>query len=81
MFTPERPITGKKLRRAIDDYHHFSPGTTKKIKSNHIKEPAEDMNAVDDHSTRCYVGTPVLKVFGKVKHQGEVTGYNPVTKL
>ena len=29
-FAPERPITGKKLRRAIDDYHHFSPGTTKR---------------------------------------------------
>ena len=81
-FSPECPIiTGKKLRRAIDDYHHFSPGTTKKIKSKHIEEPAEDMDAVDDNSTRFHVGTPVFKVFGKVEHRGEVTGYNPVTKL
>ena len=60
--------TAKKLRRAIDDYHHFSPGTTKKIKSKHIEEPAEDMDAVDDNSTRFHVGTPVFKVFGKVEH-------------
>ena len=67
-FAPERQITGKKLRHAIDDYHHFSPGTTKKIKLKHIKEPAEDMDAVDDNSTRFHVGTPVFKVFGKVEH-------------
>ena len=27
-FAPEQPITGKKLCHAIDEYHHFSPGTT-----------------------------------------------------
>ena len=40
MFTLERPITGKKLCHTIDDYHHFTPGTTKKVKSKHIEEPA-----------------------------------------
>ena len=80
-FAPERPITGKKLRHTIDNYHHFSPGTTKKIKSKHIKESADDMDAVDDNSTQFHVGTPVFKVFGKVEHGGRVTGYNPVTKL
>ena len=39
------------------------------------------MDNVDDNSTKFYVGTPVSKVFGKVEHQGKVTGYNPVTKL
>ena len=39
------------------------------------------MNAVDDNSSQFHVGTPVFKVFGKVEHRGEVTGYNPVTKL
>ena len=39
------------------------------------------MNTVDDISTQSHVGTPVFKGFGKVKHQGKVTGYNPVTKL
>ena len=80
-FAPERPITGKKLRHAIDDYHHFSPGNAKKIKSKHVEEPADDMSDVDDNSTRFHLGTVVFKVFGKVEHKGEVTGYNPVTKL
>ena len=51
MFAPERPITGKKLYHAIDDYHHFPQGTTKKIKSKHVEEPADDMDAVDGNST------------------------------
>ena len=80
-FAPERPITGKKLRHAIDDYHHFCPGTTKKVKSKHIEEPIEDIEAVDDGSTRYNVGTIVFKVFGKVEHQGTVSGYDPVNKL
>ena len=80
-FAPEQPITGKKIRHAIDNCHHFSQGTTKKIKSKHIEEPADDMDAVDNNSTRFHVGTVVLEVFGKVEHRGRVTGYNPVTKL
>ena len=80
-FAPERPITGKKLRHASDYYHHFSPGTTKKIKSKHVEEPADAMADVDDTSTRFHVGTVVFKVFRKVEHRGKVTGYNPVTKL
>ena len=80
-FAPERPITGKKLRHAIDDYHHFCPGTTKKVKSKHIEEPIEDIEAVDDGSTRYNVGTIVFKVFGAVEHQGKVSGYDPVNKL
>ena len=73
-FAPERPIIEKKLRHAIDDYHHFTPGTTKKIKSKHVKEPADDMADVDDTSTHFHVGTVVFKVFGKVEHRGIVTG-------
>ena len=72
-FAPERPITGKKLRHAIDDYHHFPPGTTKKIKLKHLEEPADDMRDVDDDSTRFHLGTVVFKVFGRVEHKGEVT--------
>ena len=39
------------------------------------------MDAVDDSSTRFYVGKPVFKVFSKVEHRGKVTGYDPVNKL
>ena len=52
MFAPERPITGKKLQHAIDDYHHFTPGATKKVKLKHIEESTNDMADVDDNSTR-----------------------------
>ena len=62
-FAPERPNKGKKLRHAIDDYHHFFPGTTKKIKSKHVEELAGNMDAVDDNSTHFHVGTVVFKVF------------------
>ena len=80
-FAPERPITGKKLKRAIDDYHYFVPGTTKKVKGNHFEEPATDMDAVDDGSTRYHVGTIVYKVFAKTEYKGTVTGYDPSRKL
>ena len=60
MFATEHSITDKKLRHAIDDYHHFTPGTTKKVKSKHIKEPADDMADVDDTSTCFHIGTVVL---------------------
>ena len=59
----------------------FSPSTTKKIKSKHLEEPADDMSDVDNNSTRFHVGTTVFKVFGKVELRGQVTGYDPVNKL
>ena len=59
----------------------FSPGTTKKIKSKRVEEPADDMSDVDDNTTWFHVGIVVFKVLGKVEHKGKVTGYNPVTKL
>ena len=81
MFAPKRPITGKKLRHTIDDYHHLSPGTINKIKSKHLEQPSEDILAMDDGSTRFHIDTPVFKVFGKVKHRGSVKEYDPVNKL
>lgn len=80
-FAPEHPITGKKIRHAIDNYHHFSPGTTKKIKSNYVEEPADDIADVDDDFIRFHIGTVAFKVLGKVEHRGKVTRYNPLTKL
>ena len=32
-YALERKLTGKKLKRAIDDYYDLSPGTTKSIKT------------------------------------------------
>ena len=81
MFDPERPVTGKKLRHAIDDYCHFTPGTTKKIKSKHVEITADNMVDVDDTSTGFYVCTVIFKVVGKVEHRGKIVGYDPVNKL
>ena len=47
----------------------------------HLEEPADDMSDVDNNSTRFHVGTIVFKVFGKVEHRGQVTGYDLVNKL
>ena len=79
-FARERPITGKKLCHAVNDYHYFSPETTRKIKSKHLKEPSKNILVVDDGPTRFHVGTLVFKVFGSVEHQGSIKGYDPVNK-
>ena len=47
-FAPERPITGKKICHSIEDYHNFTPGTTKKAKSKHVEEPTDEIADVDD---------------------------------
>jgi hypothetical protein len=62
-FALEKKISGKKLKQAMDNYHRFSPGTTKKIKSRPSSEPPDDMDTVDDGSTRYHVGTTVYKTF------------------
>ena len=60
---------------------HFYPGTTKKIKSKHLKESSKDILAINDGFTRYHVCTIVFKVFEKVEHQGTVSGYDPLNKL
>ena len=81
IFALERPITGKKLRHAADDYHRFCPGTTRNIKLKHSEERSEDILAFDNGSTRFNVGTLVFKVFGKVEYRESVKGYDPLNKL
>jgi hypothetical protein len=80
-FAPERKISGKKLKQAMDNYHHFSPSTTKKIKSNSIGESPDNLDTVDDGSTRYHVGTTVYKTFSDEEFKDKVTGYDSATKL
>jgi hypothetical protein len=80
-FAPEKKISGKKLKQAMDNYHHFSPGTTKKIKSNSIGESPDNLDTVDNGSTRYHVGTTVYKTFSDEEFKGKVTGYDSATKL
>lgn len=79
-FALERPITSKKLKRAINDYYYFVPENTKNVKGNPIEEPDVDMDVINDGSTCFHVGTVVYKVFAKVKYKGTFAGYNPIRK-
>jgi hypothetical protein len=80
-FAPEKKLLGKELKKAMDDFHHFTPGTTKRIKSRPSSEPPDDINTVDDGSTRYHVGTTVYKTFSDEEFKGKVTGYDSSSQL
>ena len=73
-FAPEDKLLGNKLKKAIDEYNGYTPGTTKIIKSK--PEELPDMADVDDDSTRFITSTKVVKAFNEVKYKGAVTGYD-----
>ena len=67
------------MKKAIDEFNHFIPGTTKTIKA---KKPAPpEPSDLDDNSTRHHVGTKVYKKFDDIEYQGEVKGYDPTTRF
>jgi hypothetical protein len=80
-FAPEKKLLGKELKKAMDDFHHFTPGTTKRIKSRPSSEPPDDINTVDDGSTRYHVDTTVYKTFSDEEFKGKVTGYDSASQL
>ena len=67
------------MKKAIDDFYGYAPGTTKTIKSKPDKLP--DMKDVDDGSERYGHGTIVYKVFNDIEYKGTVQGYDPHRKL
>ena len=67
------------MKKAIDEYNGYTPGTTKTIKSK--PEELPDMADVDDDSTRFVTGTKVFKVFNDVEYKGVVAGYDHKTQL
>ena len=71
-FAPERKLQGAKLKKAMDDFYGYAPGTTKTIKSKLDKLP--DMKDVDDGSERYGHGTIVYKVFNDIEYRGTVQG-------
>ena len=78
-FAPEKRLYGKKLKKAIGDFYHFVPGTTKNIK---LKPDLEEVpNDMDDDSERNDVGTTIYKMFSGIEYQGKVTGYDPSAKV
>ena len=74
-------ILTKKLKKAIDDYQNYAPGTTKQIKPK-PERTDEELETVDSPSEQRYdVNTKIFKVFDGVEYKGSGTGYNTQTKL
>ena len=78
-YAPEDKLLGNKLKKYIDEYNGYTPGTTKTIKSKPEESP--DMADVEDDSTRFVTGTKVFKVVNDVEYKGAVTGYDHKTRL
>ena len=76
-FAPEPKLTGEKLKKALDDFHGFKAGTTKRIKS---KPDSDSFDKLDDKTGRLPFKTKVYKVFHGVEYKGEVRGYNEKEK-
>ena len=81
-FAREEQLQGKKLKKAIDNYHFLTPGTTKLIKSK-VSPPEEEdeLEDVDDGSKRFPIGFKVYKMFENIPFKGKVTGYDSNNKL
>ena len=83
-FAVEDRPKGKKLKRAIDNYHFLLPGTIKRIKLK-VSEDAPTANDVTlklDHRLEQFkIGIPVFKEFNKVEHKGKVIGYDSQHRL
>ena len=80
-YAPERKLTGKRLKRAINGYYDLAPGTTKSIKQKPEEMDEDQMKDVDDGSERFPTGTKIYKVFNEIEYAGEVTGYDNKSKL
>ena len=78
-FAPEDKLLGNKLKKAIDEYNGYTPGTTKTVKSK--PEELPNMTDVDDDSTRFVTGTKVFKVFNDVEYKDAVTRYDHKKRL
>ena len=73
-------MIGAKLKKPMDEFYGYSPGTTKTIKS----KPEELSNMVDinDNSARFSLGTTIYKIiFNDIEYKREVKWYNSNKKL
>ena len=67
-FSCEQNLQGKKLKRAIDNYHYLTSGTTKRTKLKPAKDDEEGIsNELDDWSTHFKLGFQIYKVFDNTK--------------
>ena len=69
-------LQGEKLKKAIDDFHNYTSGTTKQIKSK-PDTVSEDLEILDAPTENRYdVGTKIYKVFDGTEYKGSIMGYN-----
>ena len=82
-FASEEKLTGTNIKRAVDDYHEFARGTTKKIKSSFTSKDEEELKKVDGdpNEPEYKYGTKLFKVFNKVEYKGAVISHDSVTRL
>ena len=78
-FAPEKKLLGAKLKKAMDNYYGYTPGTTKNINSKPVSD--YDLQDVDDGTKRYEDGTKIFKIFNDVEYKGTITGYDPKKKL
>ena len=73
-------LTGNKLKKAIDDYHYLTPGTTKRVKSKPLEDTQPEQDGFsyeqDDRIDRHKIGTKIYKHFGDKLYAGEVASYD-----
>ena len=76
-FACAEPMDGKKLKRAIDDYHDLTPGTTKQIRDKYPADDDDDDGVsfdLDDRTKRFDIGFTIYKVFDNREYKGKIIG-------
>ena len=74
-FACAEPIDGKKLKRAIDDYHDLTPGTTKRICNKYSDDDGNDNGLsfeLDNRTKRFDIGFLIYKVFDHKEYKGKI---------
>merc|ERR1739836_233769 len=72
------------LKRAIDDYHDLTPGTTKRICDKYPDDDGDDDGVsfdLDNRTKRFDIGFPIYKVFDNKEYKGKIIGYDSQHQL
>merc|ERR1739836_31302 len=72
------------LKRAIDDYHDLTPGTTKRICDKYPDDDGDDDGVsfdLDNRTKRFDIGFPIYKVFDNKEYKGKIIGYDSQHRL
>ena len=78
-FAPEKKLLGTKLKKDMDGYYRYTPGTTKTINWKLLL--GSDLSDVDHRTERYDLETKIFKVFNDVEYKGTINGYDLKKKL